>query len=238
MEDFDTGKALTGFLSSFGGILTIAVYTRINGVCRKRGIRSHWGVGLVLGTLGMALVLGGWALLCLARPAVSLGVVHIAGIAISLAAGSFYSVGAWRVGRWRRPSKYSFDLKTDGIYARIRHPQALALCVMPIGLGLMSGSIPFLVTLPLWVGFWAAYTYLEEVNELIPAYGEKYLRYREMTPRLIPRLFSPVRREAPAALPRLWEAPLKAKQKAAGRLRPSVPEATEIAVPENSSTRG
>jgi protein-S-isoprenylcysteine O-methyltransferase Ste14 len=234
MEEFETGKTLAGFLCSFGGILTIALYTRINGICRKKGIRSHWAVGLVLGTLGMTLVLGGWALLCLAGPAIRMGVVHIAGVIISLAAGSFYAVGAWRVGRWRRPSRYTFDLRTDGIYARLRHPQALALCVLPVGLGLMSGSIPFLITLPLWIGFWAAYTYLEEKNELIPAYGEKYLRYRETTPRLIPRIFLLEREEAPASFP-LPEMHRKAKKVV--RPRP-VAEAPEIVVSENYPTSG
>jgi protein-S-isoprenylcysteine O-methyltransferase Ste14 len=38
------------------------------------------------------------------------------------------------------------------------------------------------------VGFWIAYTYLEERNELIPTFGDEYRRYREEVPRLIPRL--------------------------------------------------
>jgi len=79
-------------------------------------------------------------------------------------------------------------VETSGIYNRVRHPQALALCVLAMGLALLSGSLPYLITLPLWIGFWTAYTYLEEKCELIPAFGEQYQRYREETPRILPRL--------------------------------------------------
>jgi protein-S-isoprenylcysteine O-methyltransferase Ste14 len=70
----------------------------------------------------------------------------------------------------------------------VRHPQALSLCVLVVGLVLLSGSLPILVTAPLWIAFWVFYTYLEESWELLPTFGEAYRRYRTSTPRLLPRV--------------------------------------------------
>jgi protein-S-isoprenylcysteine O-methyltransferase Ste14 len=188
----DIWRSVVGLLVGLAGVGTIALYTRINGKSRGKGVGAHWGIGIVLGTLGMSLTLSGWALLCFSEPAISLGFAHYAGTMLAIFGASLYAVSALRVGRWTPPPHYSLDLRTDGIYSHIRHPQALGLCVLALGLGLWSGSIPYLVTLPLWLGFWTAYTYLEEKNELIPAFGDQYLKYRETTPRLIPRLL-PVR---------------------------------------------
>ena len=72
----------------------------------------------------------------------------------------------------------------------MRHPQALSLCLASLGVGLLTGSIPYLVTVPLWMGFWTLYTYIEESSELLPAFGERYRAYMERVPRIIPRLGS------------------------------------------------
>jgi protein-S-isoprenylcysteine O-methyltransferase Ste14 len=81
---------------------------------------------------------------------------------------------------------FSLQLNTHGIYSYLRHPQALALCLLAVGIGLTTLSRPFLWTLPLWILYWVAYTFFEEHFELIPAYGEEYLLYRQRTPRLLP----------------------------------------------------
>ena len=139
-------------------------------------------------TLGL-----GWALLFLAGPRLESGLREILGGALCATSLWIYVLSARHVGRWRRPSRYSLGLCTHGIHGHVRHPQALSLCVLPLGLALVSGSIPFLVTVPLWIAFWTAYTYLEERLELIPAFGEAYLRYRKSTPRLVPRIRPPRR---------------------------------------------
>ena len=132
----------------------------------------------------------GWGLLCVAQPAWRAPWLQIPGGAACVLALAIYAVSARHVGRLRGPARYSLDLETSGIYDRVRHPQALALCVLAVGLALLSGSLPYLITLPLWIGFWTAYTYLEEKCELIPAFGEQYLRYREQTPRISPAALS------------------------------------------------
>ena len=167
-----------GFLLGMVGAAVIALYVLVNHRSRARGGRAHWTAGWLLALPGMAVMGCGWGVLCLAEPRVQLPGGRAAGaILCSLAAG-LYAASAAHVGRWRRPSNYSLDLRTTGVYAHVRHPQALALCLLALGLAAVTGSVPFLLTLPVWLGFWTGYTYLEEHWELLPTYGEDYRRYR------------------------------------------------------------
>jgi protein-S-isoprenylcysteine O-methyltransferase Ste14 len=230
MEEIDTGKAVVGLLFGIGGITTIAAYTWSNARARKRGLRSHWAVGLVLGTLGVWLTFAGWGFLCLAGPTLPLGAFRLFGLPLCIAGFAIYGIGAWNVGRMRPRQRYSLDLYTGGIYAHLRHPQALALSVMALGLGPLSGSIPYIATIPLWVAAWIAYTYLEERNELIPAFGERYLLYRQSTPRLLPRLFGKrkaaptgTRPAVPAPAAGVKARPARPDPAATAQIRPAVP---------------
>jgi protein-S-isoprenylcysteine O-methyltransferase Ste14 len=181
-------KSLLGLALGILGALVIAAYTKINARTRAKGARSHWTVGALTACVGMGSMFCGWGLLCVAQPAWRALWLQIPGGAACVLALAIYAVSARHVGRLRGPARYTLDLETSGIYNRVRHPQALALCVLALGLALLSGSLPYLITLPLWIGFWTAYTYLEEKCELIPAFGEQYQRYREETPRILPRL--------------------------------------------------
>jgi protein-S-isoprenylcysteine O-methyltransferase Ste14 len=169
------------------GALVIAAYTKINARMRAKGARSHWTVGALTAVVGMGSMCCGWGLLCMAQPAWHTPWLQIPGGATCLLGLAIYAVSARHVGRLRGPAHYSLDLETSGLYDRVRHPQALALCVLAVGLAPLSGSLPYLATLPIWIGFWTGYTYLEERYELIPAFGEQYLRYRDATPRIVPR---------------------------------------------------
>ena len=177
-----------GLCLGLAGGLAISAYTVANRRARSLGAFRHWLVGWILALGGMASMLAGWVLLCLAGPRWESLSARIAGGVICFLSAWIYVQSARLVGRWRRPSSYTLSLCTRGIHARIRHPQALSLCILVAGLVLLSGSIPFLVTSPLWIAFWAGYTVLEERAELIPTFGEEYHRYRKSTPRLIPRI--------------------------------------------------
>jgi protein-S-isoprenylcysteine O-methyltransferase Ste14 len=135
----------------------------------------------------------GWALLASSGPRLGSPISRAAGAIVSFLAIAVYLAGARWVGRWRRPESYSLELETRGIYARVRHPQALSLCLAAVGVGLLTGSIPYLATVPLWIAFWIAYTYIEESSELLPAFGDRYRRYSESTPRIVPRLGRPAK---------------------------------------------
>ncbi len=183
----DLETSLSGTALGAVGALVIAAYTRINAWLRAKGACAHWAVGALVACVGMGSMFSGWGLLCVAAPARRMLWLQVPGGAVCALALAIYAAGARQVGRLGRLTHYSLDLETRGIYHRVRHPQALALCVLAAGLAPVSGSLPYLLTLPLWLGFWVAYTYLEEQYELIPAYGEQYLRYREATPRILPR---------------------------------------------------
>jgi protein-S-isoprenylcysteine O-methyltransferase Ste14 len=128
----------------------------------------------------------GWVALATLPPHWDSPLLDGVGAAAGLLGSFLYVSSAARVGRWRSPSHYSLDLDTAGPYANVRHPQALALVLVVLGLAGLSGSVPLLVSLPLWILCWYAYARLEEKLELVPAFGETYREYARETPCLIP----------------------------------------------------
>ena len=179
---------LIGLAATAGGSAVITTYIRANFRLRRKGTAAAWWGGLVLGNLGMLLTGAGWTILAFSGPYYNLPALRIVGVVIALLGGWLYLAGAMHVGRMRSRRQFSLNLHTEGIYRMIRHPQALALCLLAVGIGLASLSKPFIWSLPLIAGFWVAYTYLEERFELIPAYGEEYERYIRSTGRLFPSL--------------------------------------------------
>ncbi len=179
-----------GFLCTATGAAVITAYTVANYRLREKGAAAVWWGGWVLGAAGMSLTGIGWGVLALAGPHYNILGLRLAGIVLSLLAAVLYFASAVHVGRLRARRRFSLGLHTEGIYRLVRHPQALALCVLAIGVGLVTLSRPYLWALPLIAGFWVAYTYFEERFELIPAYGEQYEQYIRSTGRLIPSLRS------------------------------------------------
>jgi methanethiol S-methyltransferase len=194
---WQVGMIAGGLALGLVGAALIVLYTRANREARGKGPEAHWRSGWAFALAGMSTMGAGWALLCLAGPHLRPWGLRVAGGGLSACALLVYVASARWVGRWRSPARYSLGLSTRGIYGQVRHPQALSLCLLAVGLGLLSGSVPYLLTVPLWVGFWTAYTFIEEQNELIPTFGEDYLRYRKEVPRLIPRLHPRPRGRSP-----------------------------------------
>jgi len=184
----DPGAFFFGLALGMAGAAVIAAYTKANAYLREKGARAHWAIGALTAWVGMGCMFGGWAVLCAAEPAWRRWWLQVPGGVLLVVALAIYAASARHVGRLRHPARYSLTLDTRGLYARVRHPQALSLCVLAVSLALLCGSLPYLCTLPLWIGFWVAYTYLEERYELIPAFGDRYRRYREGTPRIVPRI--------------------------------------------------
>jgi protein-S-isoprenylcysteine O-methyltransferase Ste14 len=184
-----------GLGATVAGAVVIAVYTLVNHRLRRGGPKVVWRTGWVLGALGMTLFGAGWVFLALSEPHLSFPdlwalVLRAAGVASLCLAGIVYLLAARRVGRWRRLRNYNLRLHTDGIYRLVRHPQALALLLVGAGIGLVSLSVPYLATMPVWLSYWVGYAFLEERFDLLPAYGAQYTSYAEVTPRLIPTLRS------------------------------------------------
>ena len=179
-----------GFYCTAIGAAVIVAYTVSNYRLRRKGVSAVWWGGWVLGAAGMSLTGIGWGILALAGPHYDVPGLRPTGVVLSLLAGLLYFASAARVGRLRSRNRFNLRLQTEGIYRLVRHPQALALCVLAVGIGLATLSQPYLWALPLIAGFWVAYTYFEERFELIPAYGEQYIRYIRSTGRLFPSLRS------------------------------------------------
>jgi protein-S-isoprenylcysteine O-methyltransferase Ste14 len=180
--------AVLGFVCTTAGAAVITAYTVANYRLREKGTGAVWWGGWFLGALGMSLTGCGWGVLALAGPHYDIPVLRIVGVVLSVLAGLLYLASAIHVGRLRARKHFSLRLYTDGIYRFVRHPQALALCGLAVGVGLTSLSRPYLWSLPLLAGFWVAYTYFEERFELIPAYGSQYKEYSRATGRLLPSL--------------------------------------------------
>ena len=180
--------AWIGFGCAIGGSGVMTYYTIANYRLRRGGAGAVWLGGWILGALGMTLTGVGWALLSLAGPYYDIPPLRYAGVLIGGLGGFLYFYSAASVGRLRSRAHYTLSLHTDGIYRFVRHPQALALCLIALGAALATLSRPFLWCLPIWLSFWVAYTFFEEHFELIPAYGESYYRYSKTAGRLFPTL--------------------------------------------------
>jgi protein-S-isoprenylcysteine O-methyltransferase Ste14 len=178
--------AAAGFVCSTLGAGVIVAYTMVNYRLRRRGAGAVWLGGWLLGALGMTFTGLGWVLLAASGPHFDAPAARCAGALLAVAAAVLYLRSAVDVGRLRSRARYTLALHTEGIYRLVRHPQALALCLLAVGIGLASLSRPFLLLLPLWILYWVGYTYFEERFELLPAYGADYEHYRRTTGRLLP----------------------------------------------------
>jgi protein-S-isoprenylcysteine O-methyltransferase Ste14 len=173
------GTAVAGF-----GLL--ALNSWFSPAVRRSGKRAHWLLGFGVNGLGMVFIGAGWFVLALLPPRLDWPPLPWIGFAVAVAGGSLYLASAAHVGRLRAPSRYSIDLDVSGPYSIVRHPQALALSLMAVGLGGLSQSLPYLVLLPLWVALWYLYSWLEEALELVPVFGERYRDYARVTARMFP----------------------------------------------------
>ncbi len=88
-------------------------------------------------------------------------------------------------------------LVTDGIYARVRHPQYLGLIIVVVGFLIQWPTLITLIMAPL---LFAAYVRLadREERDLRLRYGHLYAEYAARVPRFLPRL-RPSRRAKPAS---------------------------------------
>jgi protein-S-isoprenylcysteine O-methyltransferase Ste14 len=77
-------------------------------------------------------------------------------------------------------------LRTDGLYAIVRHPLMLCDISGSRGWSLIFGSIIGAVITPVW---WLVIWTLTQVKEesLVREYGEAHLEYHPRVPRLLPR---------------------------------------------------
>lgn len=83
----------------------------------------------------------------------------------------------------------SEPLRTDGLYAIVRHPLMLCDIFWPLGWSLIFGSVFGILLTFAWLLLIWIFTYVEE-DALVREYGDDYRKFQERVPRLFPRLMN------------------------------------------------
>ncbi|MGA7871474.1 MAG: isoprenylcysteine carboxylmethyltransferase family protein, partial [Candidatus Binatus sp.] len=107
-------------------------------------------------------------------------------VGILIFAGSLvFGTPVFRIIPLRAPDSRE-PLRTDGLYAVVRHPLMLCDILWPLGWSLIFGSVIGVVLTPVWLLVIWGETYLEE-ESLVREYGDAYRQFQSRVPRLFPR---------------------------------------------------
>jgi protein-S-isoprenylcysteine O-methyltransferase Ste14 len=110
----------------------------------------------------------------------------VVGGVLVLAASLFFATPVFRIVPLTAPD-HREPLRTDGLYAVVRHPLMLCDVFWPLGWSLLFGSIVGVLLTPVWLLVIWAGTHLEE-ESLVREYGDAYREFQARVPRLFPRL--------------------------------------------------
>lgn len=88
---------------------------------------------------------------------------------------------------WREVYRNKEGLATGNVYRFVRHPQYLGLILVAAGWAVFWPTIPVLVLLPILVVLYYRLSKKED-RILAKKFGEKYKRWAQRTPMLIPRI--------------------------------------------------
>lgn len=115
--------------------------------------------------------------------------LRFVGLAIAVASAAFAAWAMWSLGRSYGIRMDVFEghvLKTDGPYAVVRHPMYLGIVLFHLGASLVLESPLLIAATALFVVPLTALRIGAEERVLREAFGERYLRYAERVPVLIP----------------------------------------------------
>jgi protein-S-isoprenylcysteine O-methyltransferase Ste14 len=110
-------------------------------------------------------------------------VAMVIGYAIVFSGATLVADGWRRVHRGRREAR----LVTDGVYARVRHPQYTGLFLIVFGEGIVHW--PTIVSVAAFPVIVIAYTMLarKEERKMLEQFGDEYREYQRRVPMFIPR---------------------------------------------------
>ena len=119
-------------------------------------------------------------------------VAMVIGYAIVFAGATLVADGWRRIHRARREE----TLMTDGVYARVRHPQYTGLFLIVFGEGIVHW--PTIVSVAAFPIIVVAYTLLarKEERQMLEKFGDAYREYQRRVPMFIPRFEGGHMREA------------------------------------------
>src|SRR5438309_10892454 len=115
--------------------------------------------------------------------------LRLVGLVVAVASAAFAAWAMWSLGRSygiRMDVFAGHSLKTDGPYALVRHPMYLGIVLFHLGASLALESALLLVATAFIVVPFTAVRVGGEEKVLRDAFGERYLRYAERVPTLIP----------------------------------------------------
>jgi protein-S-isoprenylcysteine O-methyltransferase Ste14 len=115
--------------------------------------------------------------------------LRMAGLAIALLSALFAAWAMWSLGKSYGIRMDVFDghtLKTDGPYGLVRHPMYLGIVLFHVGASLALQSPLLLGATALAILPFTAVRIAAEERVLREAFGERYMRYAERVPALIP----------------------------------------------------
>jgi protein-S-isoprenylcysteine O-methyltransferase Ste14 len=186
MADFPWNGFLFGAAGALAGFGLLALNSLCSPAVRRHGKRAHFVVGFLVNGVGMTLIVASSLWLATLAPRLDWEPLLFLGAVAAAAGAALYGASATRVGRLRPLSDYTIELDVEGFYAIVRHPQALAMSLLAIGLGGLMPSLAYLALLPILIAGWYLYSWLEEELELVPVFAERYREYSRVTPRMIP----------------------------------------------------
>jgi len=109
-------------------------------------------------------------------------------LAIGIAFMLWATWAQWSVGKGTPvPAVPTQKLVVTGPYRYCRNPMLFGLALYYSGLALLASSFSGVALTALIVALFVLYVRLVEEKELEMRFGEKYLRYKERTPFIIPR---------------------------------------------------
>ena len=115
--------------------------------------------------------------------------LRLVGLAIAAASAVFAAWAMWSLGRSygiRMDVFEGHSLKTDGPYALVRHPMYLGIVLFHLGASLALQSALLLAATALFIVPFTAIRIGAEEKVLREAFGERYVRYAERVPALLP----------------------------------------------------
>jgi methanethiol S-methyltransferase len=91
---------------------------------------------------------------------------------------------------WRRIHAAKGSLVTEGVYARMRHPQYTGLFLITIGMLVQWPTLITALTWPLLILVYFRLARREEADAEVQ-FGDAYRRYKTEVPMFIPRIWTP-----------------------------------------------
>jgi protein-S-isoprenylcysteine O-methyltransferase Ste14 len=113
-------------------------------------------------------------------------VVAIVSGAVILVVALCFGTPALRISPLTGPNRRE-PLRTNGLYAVVRHPLMLCDILWPVGWSLMLRSAIGIILAAAWTPIIWALTCVEE-RRMVEQYGEPYREFQAHVPRLVPRL--------------------------------------------------